>query len=99
MSNIALNKKRRLTRWKKYLPYFFMVLPGILYLIIFKYIPMFWSVIAFQDFSSTRGILGSPFVGFKHFVKLFHYPAPKFAVCGFCYGFTAQRNQAGASVR
>lgn len=74
MSNIALNKKRRLTRWKKYLPYFFMVLPGILYLIIFKYIPMFGSVIAFQDFSSTRGILGSPFVGFKHFVKLFHYP-------------------------
>lgn len=43
MSNIALNKKRRLTRWKKYLPYFFMVLPGILYLIIFKYIPMFGS--------------------------------------------------------
>ena len=56
-----------------YWPYYVMVLPGVLYLFIFKYIPMFGSVIAFQDFSVARGIAGSKFVGLKHFEKLFNY--------------------------
>lgn len=36
-------------------------------LIIFKYVPMYGVQIAFRDFSIFKGILGSPFVGFKHF--------------------------------
>lgn len=52
-----------------------LLLPGLLYFIIFIYIPYFGSVIAFQDFSPFRGIDGSPFVGLKHFERLFTDPA------------------------
>ncbi|WP_305853368.1 sugar ABC transporter permease [Amphibacillus sp. MSJ-3] len=48
-----------------------MLLPGLLYFIIFKYIPMGGLIIAFQDYQPFLGILDSPFVGMKHFVRLF----------------------------
>lgn len=55
-------------------PYYVMVLPGVVYLLVFRYIPMLGSVIAFQDFSVVKGIGGSDWVGVKNFQKLFHYP-------------------------
>jgi putative aldouronate transport system permease protein len=42
-------------------------LPGFLYFIVFKYLPMFGIVIAFQDYSVFKGVLNSPWVGLKHF--------------------------------
>ncbi|HZG55689.1 MAG TPA: ABC transporter permease subunit [Paenibacillus sp.] len=48
------------------------MLPGISFYLIFKYWPMYGVVIAFQDYSIGRGILGSKFVGFKHFVEFFY---------------------------
>jgi len=63
--------KRRL--WKNKLLYI-MVLPGIFYFIIFKYIPMFGLVISLQDYKPNRGIMGSEWVGFKHFERLFTEP-------------------------
>jgi len=51
-----------------------MALPAILWYVIFKYIPLMGSVIAFQDYSIFKGISGSAFVGFKNFRKLFAYP-------------------------
>lgn len=50
---------------------YLMVLPGVLYFLIFKYVPMGGLVIAFQDYQPWLGITGSPFVGLKHFVRLF----------------------------
>ncbi|PYI54074.1 sugar ABC transporter permease [Paenibacillus flagellatus] len=47
------------------------MLPGILYYVVFKYVPMYGVVIAFQNFSVGRGILGSKFVGLDHFVEFF----------------------------
>lgn len=44
-----------------------MLLPGILFFVIFAYLPMLGIVIAFQDFSAAKGILGSDFVGFENF--------------------------------
>ena len=46
----------------------------VIFLILFKYIPMMGSIIAFQDYSVFRGISGSPWAGFKHFRTLFDYP-------------------------
>lgn len=60
--------------FRKYWPYYVMVLPGVIYMIIFKFIPMLGSVIAFQDYSVYQGIGGSPFVGLKYFKSLFSYP-------------------------
>lgn len=44
-----------------------MVLPGIVWMFIFCYLPMFWLIIAFMDYSIAKPMLESPFVGLKHF--------------------------------
>ncbi|WP_025679578.1 ABC transporter permease [Paenibacillus massiliensis] len=53
---------------------YFMILPGFLYFVIFKYLPMFGLVIAFQDYKPYQGILGSRWVGLAHFERLFAEP-------------------------
>lgn len=60
--------------WKRHWPYYVMILPGVIWLIIFKYIPLMGSVIAFQNYSIFDGILGSEWVGLAQFKKLFQYP-------------------------
>ena len=59
---------------KKYWPYYVMLLPGVIYIVMFKYIPMMGSVIAFKDYSAYQGILDSPWCGLENFKKLFQYP-------------------------
>jgi putative aldouronate transport system permease protein len=41
--------------------------PPLIYFIVFKYLPLWNAQIAFKDFKPTLGVVGSPFVGFKHF--------------------------------
>lgn len=53
--------------WQLYL----MLIPTILWLIIFLYKPMYGLQIAFKDFSVFRGVAASPWVGFEHFQTLF----------------------------
>lgn len=65
-------KKRSISArlWKeRYL--FLLVLPGLLYFIIYRYVPMAGNIIAFQDFSPFQGFLHSDWVGLKHFKKIF----------------------------
>ena len=52
----------------------YLVLPGLLYFVIFHYLPIYGLAIAFKDFNGKLGILGSPGVGFKHFISFFNYP-------------------------
>lgn len=49
----------------------FMLLPGIVYLLINNYVPMFGIVIAFKQINYIDGIWGSPWVGLKNFEFLF----------------------------
>ena len=63
------NKKR--IRLLNYLPFYIMVLPGTLYLIINNYIPMFGIVMAFKKLNFAQGILGSPWCGLDNFRFLF----------------------------
>jgi len=51
-----------------------MLLPGLAYLIINNYIPMAGSIVAFKQFSYSKGIWGSPFIGLKNFQFLFASP-------------------------
>lgn len=53
---------------------YLMLLPGVAYFAIFKYLPMYGVTIAFQDFLPFLGYSGSPWVGFKHFEELFAGP-------------------------
>nr|WP_169086042.1 ABC transporter permease subunit [Paenibacillus sp. PL91] len=50
---------------------YFMVLPVVLYYFIFKYLPMYGSIIAFKDFSIAKGVWGSPWVGIDNFKDFF----------------------------
>ncbi|MGM1020841.1 MAG: ABC transporter permease [Bacillota bacterium] len=63
-----------LLRMQKHKLLYLMVLPGLVYFIIFKYLPMGGLVIAFQDYQAFLGITGSPWVGMKHFIRLFTEP-------------------------
>jgi putative aldouronate transport system permease protein len=56
----------------KYL--YLLLVPGVLYFIIFKYLPMGGIIISFQDYQPFLGIAGSPWVGLKHFERLFTEP-------------------------
>ncbi|MCX7843666.1 MAG: ABC transporter permease subunit [Clostridia bacterium] len=47
-----------------------MLLPGIIFLILFNYLPMIGMIMGFQDFKPFKGFLGSEFVGLKHFIAL-----------------------------
>lgn len=53
--------------WRLYL----MVLPALLYVILFCYKPMYGILIAFQDYSIKKGVSGSKWVGFDNFIRVF----------------------------
>ena len=48
-----------------------MMLPVIAYYVVFHYAPMYGALIAFKDYSPMKGILGSDWVGLKHFEDFF----------------------------
>lgn len=54
--------------------YHSMVIPGLIFLLIFSYIPMVGLIMAFQDFVPAKGLFGSEFVGLKHFVYMLNLP-------------------------
>lgn len=66
--NSPLKKMKK--SWQLYLVIF---LPMV-YLILFKYVPMYGVIIAFKNYIAVKGILGSPWVGLKHFEYFFSSP-------------------------
>lgn len=70
-TSLWVTLRRSLRRhWQLYL----IMLPALLYFIVFKYIPMVNAVIAFKDYNVIAGIWGSQWVGFKHFEMFFKNP-------------------------
>lgn len=56
-------------------PFLYLLMaPAFILTIIFKYVPMYGAVIAFKDFSPSKGIFGSEWVGLKHFTKFLTSP-------------------------
>jgi len=64
-------KKSLKRRFIRYIPIYFMALPGLIYLFINNYMPLPGLVLAFKKFNAKKGIWGSDFVGFKNFKYLF----------------------------
>jgi putative aldouronate transport system permease protein len=65
-------KKRDL--WRDVVNYkyiYLLILPGMLFFIIFNYMPMYGIILAFKKFMYNKGITGSPWVGFNNFAVLF----------------------------
>lgn len=63
----GLKLKKIFSNYQLYL----FLLPALIYFIVFHYVPMYGVLIAFKDFVATKGIIGSPWVGFKHFERFF----------------------------
>lgn len=51
-----------------------LLLPAVIYVFIFSYIPMYGVQIAFRDYTAKAGIWGSKWVGLKHFIRFFNFP-------------------------
>ena len=60
-------KKSRLHLMSQNYQIYFMLLPCLVYFIIFAYVPMYGVQIAFKDYNTGLGIWNSPWVGLKHF--------------------------------
>lgn len=54
--------------------HYLLILPGLLFFIVFRYVPMWGITIAFKDFRLFRGWTESPWVGFEHFLFFFNSP-------------------------
>lgn len=64
-------RRSRITKIKRWLPLFLMMLPGTIYLIINNYLPMFGLIIAFKKVDFSKGILASNWAGLSNFKFLF----------------------------
>ncbi len=69
----AKNKKeeRRKSKFKKFIPFYLMALPGIVYLIINNYMPLAGLQVAFKRFNYGKGLWGSDWNGLQNFEFLF----------------------------
>lgn len=68
------NRKNRLKAVKRHWQLYLIVALPVIYLIVFRYMPIIGSQIAFRDYTFRGGIWNSPFVGWKHFKTFFSSP-------------------------
>jgi putative aldouronate transport system permease protein len=67
-------KNSKKTFWplvRKNYDLYLLLIPGIVFVILIRYMPMYGLVTAFQDYNIFRGVTQSPFVGMKHFNAIF----------------------------
>lgn len=71
----SMGQKKKAKKWtSSETMYHMMMMPGMIFLLVFSYIPMVGIIMAFQDYVPAKGILGSDFVGFEHFIYMFTLP-------------------------
>ena len=71
MENSAKPVKKGRSKRENHFPLYMMILPGLIYLLINNYLPMYGLTIAFRKIDYSKGILRSPFIGFSNFEFLF----------------------------
>jgi len=71
---MASGRYRLLKQIKRYRYIYLMILPVLLYYLIFHYATMYYAVIAFQNYKPMKGISGSRFIGLKHFISFLESP-------------------------
>lgn len=74
LETLKNNRKNVLGFMWKYKALYLISLPGLLFFVLFKYVPLLGSVIAFQNYNLFAGVTKSPWVGLEHFERMFsHY--------------------------
>jgi putative aldouronate transport system permease protein len=71
---VGTKVKRQLDYIKRNYILYLLIAPAVILTLIFKYIPIYGATIAFKDFSPIRGIMGSEWVGLKHFTSFLTSP-------------------------
>lgn len=69
--------KTELKYIKKNRELWLLALPGVLFFIVFNYIPLYGLILPFKNYSITKGFFGSPWAGFQNFLYLFNGDAWK----------------------
>ncbi|WP_082588157.1 ABC transporter permease [Paenibacillus sp. Soil724D2] len=68
-SNLLLVARKQMKKsWQLYA---LLALP-VIYVLVFKYYPMYGAQIAFKDYIASKGVAGSEWVGLKHFIRFFN---------------------------
>lgn len=62
-----MSKPRRLAAYWRYRHYVLMLLPALVYFLVFKYLPMYGVIISFQDYKLLKGVSGSEWIGLENF--------------------------------
>jgi len=73
-AEVGTKMSRNLKYMKNNYQLYLLVLPALILLIIFKYVPMYGAIIAFKDFNPLQGIMGSPWIGWGNFEKFMSTP-------------------------
>ncbi|BFT74252.1 polygalacturonan/rhamnogalacturonan ABC transporter permease [Paenibacillus sp. P36] len=73
VKHARLAQNRYLLNMRKHWMLYLMIIPGLVYYLIFKYVPLMGSVIAFQNYQIFKGMLGSSWVGLDNFKFIFTY--------------------------
>ena len=71
----AANSKTVLGRILRAWQLYVLLIPAIIYIILFQYGPMYGVQIAFKRFNPYDGITGSPWIGFQHFIRFINSPS------------------------
>lgn len=66
------SRKQFLMRIKRNQALYLLMLPSVVILLLFTYLPMYGIVIAFKNFTPAEGILGSKWVGIQNFIRFFN---------------------------
>lgn len=69
-TTVAIASKRGKSRWKQFMPFYLMMLPGLLYFLVNNYLPMAGVVIAFKKVNYRLGLFASPWNGLSNFTFL-----------------------------
>ena len=71
-ASLSVDKKTLWKRIKDNWYVYMFILPGLIYLIVFSYVPMYGITLAFKEFFIRQGILGSPWIGLANFKNVFN---------------------------
>ncbi|NOU69142.1 ABC transporter permease subunit [Paenibacillus sp. LMG 31461] len=77
-NSLTVNREVKITKGRsvkllKYWDLYLMVLPAVILILLFKYMPMYGVIIAFKDYNLMEGVWGSDWVGFQYFRELFTF--------------------------
>lgn len=74
MTERQLARRAWLKRVSNYKVLLIMMVPALIYFVVFCYVPMYGVVLAFKDYRVVDGIMGSPWAGLKYFERAFEDP-------------------------